>query len=920
MFIPYVGPWIAGLSIATQAAGLLGTLGKMAGGSDAPTWSAIEGWSKSVSRQGATTEYAQENTWCWENWIKLIGAVAGQLKEERFRFEKVPSVFKGANMMSKEGQAAKLAQLTEKQMKLTQSTMEELRKTGASAAELVRAEAELKTVAALKAQSELDSFIKGYNKLGEVLSKGYMTAITVGDTYGEAKHAGASDLDATLLTLGYAAGEYAILNTGLGEWILPELRAGRYRSQAIARALTSLDAETQNLYKKFGQQLSNFSKEGKKEYTKKLFNIGRDIARAEYANGTRTMTATLASAAGEGFEEVSEEFLADFSKGCYDVVKWLQGEDTRLNSFGYDFSKGTWNGSELIDRYGMSLVGGFVGGGLTNLGTNYKMINSFNNMTSEKAIQEVVYMARNGGLQDFLRQVDKMQLGDPNLSATQYEVDGDNLIFSPGTKDNNQDLYIKQALRNQVKMIEGILQANGAVSDSRFLDAQTLGDLRFNALHKSATAGRYLQEYNSLNSKIVRLVQAINDKVMASTDANGDGVVTDREQRKAQMSSEDQAAVKNLEEELKETKKQMEDLVSGKRAYEFIADSLFEMTTALSSRFTATTFPLFAEQKYGKKFSELTEEDKAKALEDYQNWKTTEGREQLHTLAQIYRQVAEQSSQVIKNHEQAYMQTSQELLSLNSFISKLYTEVRRGAQLFHLPFVADESTYLELAQDASDNSLAEVGTRLVQLLGTEQDSLDLRAILERANTVDPQATEEERVQHRNQIVKDYADKLDEILINNAPIFVQSFLDRGFANTETRNQLTQLLKVVHNRAASKVAEWEQWADENLGWNELQTTVNPYLESSRRVLESLRAVEQLSSTPIEQNLNEFAISIGNEPIRLTELIQRLNDSFNDVSDNVTKFNMDEQLYKDLNNAIYTLELYQASIRGAELMVLT
>lgn len=914
MFIPYVGPWIAGLSIATQAAGLLGTLGKMAGGSDAPTWSALEGWSKSVSRQGATTEYAQEHTWCWENFINLIGDVAGQLKEQRFIFEKVPYIFKGANMMTKEGQAAKLAQLTEKQMKLTQSSMEELRKTGASAAELVRAEAELKTVAALKAQADLDSFIKGYNKLGEILSKGYMTAITVGDTYGEAKAAGASDLDATLLTLGYAAGEYAILNTGLGEWILPELRAGRYKSQAIARALTSVDAETQNLYKKFGQQLSNFSKEGKKEYTKKLFNIGRDIARAEYANGTRTLTATLASAAGEGVEEVSEELLADFSKGCYDAVKWLQGEDTRLNSFGYDFSKGTWNGSELIDRYGMSLIGGFVGGGLTNLGTNYKMINGFNNMTSEKAIQEVVYMARNGGLQDFLRQVDKMQLGDVNLSATQYEVDGNNIVFAPGTKENNQDLYIKQALRNQVKMIEGILQANGAVSDSRFLDAQTLGDLRFNALHKSATAGRYLQEYNSLSSKIVRLVQAINDKVASTADANGDGTVTDREQRKAQMSSEDQAAVKNLEEELKETKKQMEDLVSGKRAYEFIADSLFELTTALSSKFTATTFPLFAEQKYGKKFSELTEEDKAKALEEYKNWKTTEGREQLHTLAQIYLQVAGQSSQVIKNHEQAYMQTSQELLSLNSFISKLYTEVRQGAQLFHLPFVADETKYLELAQDASDNSLAEVGTRLVQLLGTEQDSLDLRAILERANTIDPQATEEERTQQRNQIVKDYADKLDEILINNAPTFVQSFIERGFANTETRNQLTQLLQVVHNRAQAKVAEWEQWAEENLDYRELSTAVNPYLQASQQVLNSLRAVEQLSATPIEQNLNEFAISIGNEPINLTQLIERLNASFNDVTDNVTKFNMDEELYKDLNNAIYTLELYQASIRGA------
>jgi hypothetical protein len=53
MFIPYVGPWIAGLSIATQLAGLGATLGKMIAGSDNPTLSEIEGWSKSVSRQGA---------------------------------------------------------------------------------------------------------------------------------------------------------------------------------------------------------------------------------------------------------------------------------------------------------------------------------------------------------------------------------------------------------------------------------------------------------------------------------------------------------------------------------------------------------------------------------------------------------------------------------------------------------------------------------------------------------------------------------------------------------------------------------------------------------------------------------------------------------------------------------------------------
>ena len=397
MFFPYVGPWIAGLSLATQLAGVGATFGKMLVGSESPTLSAIEGWSKSVSRQGAQTEYAQKNAWCWENFINLIGDVAGQLKEQRFVFEKVPYIFKKADMMSKEGQAAKLAQLEQKYNQIANTKIQDLVTKGIKGKDLETVTKELKTVSALKAQADLNSFIKGYNTLGEILSKGYMTMITVGDTYGEAKAAGASDLEATLLTLGYAAGEYAILNTGIGEWILPELRAGRYRSQAIAKALTQeVDKTATDLRKQFGQQIKNFSKEGKKEYAKKLFNIGKNIARAEYSNGTKTIKATLASGVGEGVEEVSEELLADFSKGCFNVVKWLQGEDTRLNSFGYNFETGEWDLDELRDRYGMSLIGGFVGGSLTNLGTTYKMMNSFGNMTYQKAVQELVYMSRNG--------------------------------------------------------------------------------------------------------------------------------------------------------------------------------------------------------------------------------------------------------------------------------------------------------------------------------------------------------------------------------------------------------------------------------------------------------------------------------------------------------------------------------------------
>jgi len=67
--------------------------------------------------------------------------------------------------------------------------------------------------------------MKNYYKVGEELSKAYMTMLTVNDIYGEAKAAGAADFDAAVVTAGYAAMEYALLSTDIGKWILPELRA-----------------------------------------------------------------------------------------------------------------------------------------------------------------------------------------------------------------------------------------------------------------------------------------------------------------------------------------------------------------------------------------------------------------------------------------------------------------------------------------------------------------------------------------------------------------------------------------------------------------------------------------------------------------------------------------------------------------------
>jgi hypothetical protein len=95
------------------------------------------------------------------------------------------------------------------------------------------------------ASKDMEKFMKAYQHLGSTLSKGYMTAVTVGDTFGEAKYeAGASDTEAMWLTLGYAAAEAALLNSPIGEWILPELKAsGAHRRKVLETLFSNVPAE-----------------------------------------------------------------------------------------------------------------------------------------------------------------------------------------------------------------------------------------------------------------------------------------------------------------------------------------------------------------------------------------------------------------------------------------------------------------------------------------------------------------------------------------------------------------------------------------------------------------------------------------------------------------------------------------------------
>lgn len=722
MFIPYVGPAITFLSLANQTAGLMGTLGKMYANFsndnfgtniDTSTFSEMEGWAKSVNRQGAVSQHSQDNMWTVENMVGLIGDVMAQFKEQRFLFEKAPLIFKNKyGIVNNKNYNDKLTEVEGLYQKLNQTKMEDLIQSGKSYLDIQKGFKELKTIQQAKAISELDSYIKGYNKIGEILSKAYMTGITVGDTYGEAKLQGASDNEALWLTLGYGAGEAAILNTGIGEWLFPELRYEKLHQKAVAEALVKVKDETK---KQASKMVSSSLKKGedelKRNYVKRLFNIGKQTAEDLYtgykSTGDKTIKAAFFNALGEGTEEVSEELLADFSKACFNGVGWLRGDDTRLEAF----DNGDWE--KILNRYSMNFIGGFIGGGAAGFSLeNMRNIKKLDHMEFDQAMQELIYMSRNGQSKDFLKNLDKMTLGDKNLSATKFHKEGDSYIWEQGTETDNQDKAAKDAIRTQIKLFEDILSAEGIkMSDDSFLSKQTdiLPDLKFALLKNSSTAGRYLQEFNSLSAGIIQAnasLLAEKEKVTSEDNNKENNAQVDIEENQKQQIQQSIATLQqqlqtatgeeaenlkqqlkalqqqlgnqqnsgsrtqNIERRLKELRKQKEALLDGTRSAEFIQDALYEMTDAINNDFIKPSFIRYAEYKTKRDFDDIPDNEKGLLRQQWNNWGEMDRAQQVHESSEIFKNVLIKSMPLLQTSTEQYeaLLQSQDVANLQQIL------------------------------------------------------------------------------------------------------------------------------------------------------------------------------------------------------------------------------------------------------------
>ena len=953
MYIPYVGPVVASLSVAQQGLKLFSVFGKMLTSSDNSTMDRLNGFADKTDFFHTQSEAASEQPWALENMINMFGDTMGQLKQQRFLFEYAPAAFKGTTGINTENQAKKVAQITDELNKGNKAILD------SSSLKLKNFEGIEPAVRNMQNQALLmnnqtiankmvEDYMKQYYKIGEIISKTYMTGITVQDMYQEAKNSGASDQVAMGLTMGYAAAEAKLLNTSISEWVLPELRAQRNIAKNIVKSMA--DGSIKALNNKVDQTASSEAKRG---FIKEVFNIGKDIfsgsnniiKNSENGVFKKTLMGNVANALGEGTEEVTEEVLADVVRGAHDLATWLSGSKQKdmLNMNGWQ------------TRYAMNFLGGFVGGGTHSVFQDYNAFKTYSNISSDDAVKEVISMVRNNNQDQLYDALDKLDFGNKNLSTQLVQDEDGTYGYGVGTEKDNQNDIIKNAVRQQIKLIETTLNEAGAnVSNQSLLNNDTLQQLKYSALLQTKTSGKYLETFNNETAKLVKLKQQINDYKSS---------FSDKDKRESNDNNSDyEAGLQPLLDQYKEQQQKVKDIAEGKNAASFMTTALLETNPEILKEFNdGVTFETFVQAQTGKTIDTITDSEKSDLMSRYQTYLKTDAADDVQIAAAQYlalsRKVFGGENGVIDQ----YKLDSDSAQQAQKVVKKIYDSIdtlrtANGNVLEGNPLLyggihvlnprANESISL-LRGIVDDSILDEYDAKINETAKYYQDKfseLNERKTDETYSDKNKQADINSLTLEANTTM----DLMQNIFMAKIiPNLVNKEISRGWSNRATKEYLNNLIEQVQERIVkldSKVSDasnsqdpmlleesaykalgvksWTEYNDDSFGNDELiiknlEQKMFELGELLKGLNESLENVNKVGVSPVEQLLNKFILDVTGDPVTINTLLGGeggLESILAAFKTNLNGFTISDELkLYQLRQAVKATQMMHALIQG-------
>lgn len=624
MFIPYVGTVYSGLLVGREVSKSLpmiyGMVNGLTGDSDVNSklLNTISAYGQTFT--GSSSDYAQENTFSFENFANLMSDVALQWGQQRLIAESFSKLTSGGNKAMESAYAkAKLEYVNRAQKtindgysgllpleKMTQyigaqsdDAVLDLLKTGKWVDTAFGKAAINKYIPA--AQKALENRMR----IGQDLSLVYMAMVSNTDVYEAVLENGGTPFEAASIALGSMLGMFSVDKyLGLGEMFFNEEPARKAIRDAARK-------NAEDLMKTAGiKEAGVTTKKGIIGLIQKGIDSGKKAIKDYHGAIKDRSLGFIGKSLGEGLEEVSEELVADLSKTLGEVAGKL----------GY-FSQtdyGAWENA--FDRYTMSLLGGAAGGGLFYV----KDAVTNRNKPTKEFQSDLVYLLRQGRKEEILAELTKLRkqgkLGSKNLSYKTTKVDGNYVYLTAENEEDSQNQYVYDTLVKTINQLDFILNDNQLnLTEDELFDKMVQGEYRATALSDFLKGKKedvkdlsyitsYQQDFQELSEKIINKESEIQEYIASVTDP-------------AKRNSDFQEKLNKLKAE-KQALLDQKEYLFGEGSLGYVEKMLFAMDTNLSGKFLSLTWDQYVRHEYkGKSVQDLTEAELQAANKSWEQYK-----------------------------------------------------------------------------------------------------------------------------------------------------------------------------------------------------------------------------------------------------------------------------------------------------------
>ena len=659
MLIPGVNNYYIGAGIALELA-KLATLGtKLVVGTDVGLINNFEGFLTKLETSPIKQE--SKSSWTLNNFINLAGDVYKQLTEQRWLFKY------GTLLLSKGASSeAKLAKLQEQTLKkLNESSKSSLTKLldkgDIDNLTYLKRMKEYKITNSFAAQKVAQQSLQHWQKIGEEMSRIYMTGITVADSYNEVKAQGLSDTEAALYTAGYGLAEYFLLRSDIGKWVLPETKFNAYRiNTALSKWGASINSD--NVAKLAGETAKKASAIS---WIKKGWEASKLENRISPSVSFNLGKYAIGNAFAEGTEETTEELLADLSKSLFNAYAALTGSEKHLNAW-----------ENMLDRYSMSFVGGMMGGGLFSLNGELKTAyQAASEMSTSDAGREIMQFLRDGKKDELVKKIKKATWANPYVSSEFEEIQGKGVLFKAGTKEKNLNKSVQDILIGQLNILESVMEENGLNVSSDDIISSYLPDLKYAALMNSSQLAKYNQDFTAALNDATQKALNYNAYVTAEgkqASDNSDGNLRSNEEtlkNKAQAKSK-----------LDEALAKVEKFKNGEMAREYILAGVFELNPQLKGMFITPTYRDWLELKLKKDFKDITKTEYEGKKKEYTEYLRGSYKDDIMTANQILVKYLQKVSPELTKKLDLQNMSTQSASNLDTAIANMEESQMQGGQ------------------------------------------------------------------------------------------------------------------------------------------------------------------------------------------------------------------------------------------------